>query len=62
MLNLINKICLPVALLGAINYGLIGLFNFDLLSYLDGRTLVQIAQIVVGVAGAVVFAGLITNK
>ena len=62
MLNLINKICLPVALLGAINYGLIGLFGFDLLSYLDGRTLVQIAQIVVGVAGAVVFAGLITNK
>ena len=51
MKELINKICMPVALFGAINYGLIGLFSLDLLGYLSDSTLVQIAYIVIGVAG-----------
>jgi uncharacterized membrane protein YuzA (DUF378 family) len=61
MLNLINKIALPITVVGAINYGLIALFSLDLLSYLNGD-LVMIVQILVGAAGAVVAAGLIANK
>ena len=62
MLNLINKICLPIAVVGAINYGLVGLFGIDLLSYLNTGGLQLAAQIIIGAAGAVVAFGLITNK
>ena len=61
MLNLINKIALPVSALGAINYGLIALLGLDLLSYLNGD-LITIVQILIGVAGVIVAAGLIANK
>jgi uncharacterized membrane protein YuzA (DUF378 family) len=61
MLNLINKICLPIAVVGAINYGLVVL-GFDLLSLLNTGALKLAAQIIIGAAGAVVAFGLITNK
>jgi len=62
LISLLNKVCLPIALFGAINYGLIGLFNLDLLSYLRDGTLVVIAQVVIGVAGAFAALGLFGRK
>ena len=61
-MELINKISLPVALFGAINYGLVGLFRLDLLDYLDGGTLQQAAMIIIGVAGVVATAGMIAKR
>ena len=62
LINLMNKVCLPIALFGAINYGLIGLGITDLLSFLHDGALVQIAQIVIGVAGAGVALGFFGKK
>lgn len=61
-MNTINKICLPIALLGAINYGLVGLFGLDLFSYLNGADFIRLVQIIIGAAGAYVAFGLIANK
>ena len=61
IMNLLNKICLPIALFGAINYGLIGVFATDLLGYLDGG-LIQIAQIIIGIAGVFVACGMVSGK
>ena len=62
MMNLINKVCLPIAIIGAINYGLVALFAFDILSILNNGSLQFVAQVIIGVAGAIVAFGLITNK
>ncbi|MCL2629720.1 MAG: DUF378 domain-containing protein [Alphaproteobacteria bacterium] len=57
MTKLINMVCLPIVIIGAVNYGLMGLFGIDLLHYLNGATLIQAAQIIIGVSGLVVAAG-----
>jgi len=62
IMNLINKISYPLALFGAINYGLIGLFQTDLLSYLPSAGLVMAAQIAIGFAGVGVAVGLLGRK
>ena len=62
MLNFVNKIALPVALFGAINYGLIGLIGLDLISYLNDGMLIRIAYIIIGVGGVMVAAGIATKK
>ncbi|MDR2268664.1 MAG: DUF378 domain-containing protein [Rickettsiales bacterium] len=51
MKNIINAICLPIVLFGAINYGLIGLFDLDILAYLGDPTLMKVAHVVIGLAG-----------
>ena len=57
MTNLLNKVCLPIVLFGAINYGLVGLFRLDLISYLGCPLLIRAAHIIIGLAGL----GLITG-
>ena len=62
MINIINKVALPIALLGAINYGLIGLFRIDMLYYLSGSALQQAALVVIGVSGALVALSLLMKR
>lgn len=52
--NLLDKISLILVIIGAINWGLIGLFNFNLIGALLGEPVNLIGRIIyilVGVAG-----------
>ncbi|MFU0823861.1 DUF378 domain-containing protein [Clostridium sp.] len=52
-LSLIDKISLLVIIIGAINWGLIGLFNFNLVKFIFGAIplLQRIIYIVIGLSG-----------
>ena len=50
----LDAICLTLVIIGAINWGLIGIFNFDLVSAIFGGSLYWISRVIyalVGVAG-----------
>ena len=48
----IESIGAILVILGAINWGLVGLFDFDLIGYLFGRLLVdRLVYILIGIAG-----------
>lgn len=52
--NIIDKIAIILVIIGAINWGLIGLFNLDLVALLFGQTvgiLSRIVYILIGAAG-----------
>jgi uncharacterized membrane protein YuzA (DUF378 family) len=51
MKNIINLVCLPLVILAAVNYGLIGVFDYDVLSLLPDATLLKIVQVLIGIAG-----------
>ena len=51
---LMNKIALAIAIIGTINWGLVGLFSFDLVAWISGgpeSILARIIYIVVALAG-----------
>ena len=51
---LINKIALAVAIIGTLNWGLVGLFSFDLVAWLSGgagSVLARIIYVAVALAG-----------
>ena len=51
---IINKIALIVAIIGALNWGLVGLFSFDLVAFICGgpaTILARIIYVLVAVAG-----------
>ena len=50
---MLNKIALALVIIGGINWGLIGLFNFDLVAFLFGQMslLSRIVYSLVGAAG-----------
>ncbi len=54
-MNIILKICLAFTIIGAINWGLVGLFDFNLVEYLfgDGSLLTRIVYVLVAVSGLV---------
>ncbi len=54
-MNTILKICLVFVIIGAINWGLVGLFDFNLVSYLFGEKslLERIIYVIVGISGLV---------
>ena len=54
-MSTLQKICLCVTIIGAINWGLIGLFNFELVATLFGTMSVatRIIYTIVGIAGIV---------
>lgn len=55
-MHIIQKIALILVIIGAINWGLVGIFNFNLVSFLfDGLSTVisRIIYIVVGVSGLI---------
>ncbi len=51
----IQKICLVLTIIGAINWGLIGLLDFNLVATLfgDGSIFEKIIYILVGIAGII---------
>jgi uncharacterized membrane protein YuzA (DUF378 family) len=51
----LQKICLLLTIIGAINWGLIGIFDFNLVATIfgDGTTLSRIIYSLVGIAGLI---------
>ncbi len=55
-MNYIEKPCLVLTIIGAINWGLVGLFNFDLVKFITGNEVNVFTRIIyclVAVAGIV---------
>ena len=55
-MNYIEKPCLVITILGAINWGLVGLFNFDLLKFItmnEVNVVNRILYCLVAIAGIV---------
>ena len=53
-INMIQKIALVFTIIGAINWGLIGLFNFNLVEAVFGDALLSaIIYMIVGIAGII---------
>ena len=53
-MNLINKIALGIAIIGTLNWGLVGLFSFDLVAWISGgagTVLARIIYVLVALAG-----------
>ena len=53
-MNLINKIALAIAIIGTLNWGLVGLFSFDLVAWIAGGAstiLARIIYVIVALAG-----------
>jgi uncharacterized membrane protein YuzA (DUF378 family) len=54
MMNIINKIALILIIVGALNWGAVGLFSFDLVAWLFGGAtsiLARIVYITIALAG-----------
>ena len=45
-MNLINKIALVIAIIGTLNWGLVGLFSFDLVAWIAGGATMLLARII----------------
>ena len=54
-MSLVQKIALVFTIIGALNWGLIGLFDFDLVAFIFGdmSTLTRIIYSIVGVSGVI---------
>ena len=54
-MEILQKICLVLTIIGAINWGLIGLFDFNLISFLFGEMsmLSRTIYSLVGIAGLI---------
>ena len=53
-MNIINKIALILSIIGSLNWGLVGLFSFDLVAWISGgpaTLLARIIYVVVALAG-----------
>ncbi len=51
----LQKVCLILTIIGAINWGLVGLFDFNLVSTLFGveNVITRIIYVLVGIAGII---------
>ena len=54
-MNTLYKTCLVLSTIGCLNWGLVGLFNFNLVEYLfgDGALITRIIYVLVMVAGLI---------
>ena len=54
-MNMLQKPCLILTIVGALNWGLVGLFDFNLVSTLFGaeNVITRIVYVLVGIAGIV---------
>ena len=50
-MNLINRLALGLVLVGALNWGLVGLFQFDLVAWLFGGQMALLSRLVYGLVG-----------
>ncbi len=55
--KLIHVITFSLAMLGALNWGLVGLFGLNLVDAVFGPALARLVYIVIGVAAGYVFVG-----
>ena len=55
IMNILHKITLTIAIIGCLNWGLVGLFDFNLVEYLfgDGTLLTRIVYVLVLISGLV---------
>ncbi len=62
-MNTLYKTCLVLSTVGCLNWGLVGLFNFNLVEYLfgDGALLTRIVYVIVMLAGLIQVALLMKN-
>ena len=61
-MNTLYKIALVIGIIGCLNWGLVGLFNFNLVEYLfgDGTLLTRIVYVLVLISGLIEI-GLLTK-
>lgn len=54
-MNTLYKIALAIGIIGCINWGLVGLFNFNLVEFLfgDGTVLTRIVYVLVLISGLI---------
>lgn len=54
-MNILYKVALAVSIIGCLNWGLVGIFDFNLVEYLfgDGTLLTRIVYILVLISGLV---------
>jgi len=52
-MNVLQKIALIVVIIGALNWGLIGLFNFNLVAFIFDNISVVISRIIYALVGVV---------
>jgi uncharacterized membrane protein YuzA (DUF378 family) len=53
-MNIFKRICLIIVIIGALNWGLVGLFNFNLVSFIFDNLSTVVSRIIfsiVGIAG-----------
>ncbi len=62
-MNTLYKIAIVLTIIGAINWGLVGIFNFNLVEYLfgDGTLLTRIVYILVLISG-IIDIGILTKE
>lgn len=63
-MHIVRKICLVLVIIGALNWGLIGLFDFNLVSFIFDSLSVVISRIIyslVGIAGIVLIVDGLLN-
>jgi len=55
IMNILHKTALAISIIGCINWGLVGIFDFNLVEYLlgDGSLITRIVYILVMVAGLI---------
>lgn len=63
-LNAINIICLVLVIVGALNWGLVGAFQFDLVAAIFGAlpAVQRLVYVLVGIAGIVLAIGAFTGR
>ena len=54
-MNILYKTCLAIAIIGCINWGLVGIFDFNLVEFLfgNGTMLTRLVYIIVAIAGII---------
>ncbi len=50
-MKVIDKIALVLIIIGAINWGLIGFFNFNLVAVIFGEMISRVIYVLVGISG-----------
>lgn len=64
ILNTLYKVCLALLIVGGLNWGLIGILNFDLVAFIfgGGSLLARIVYTLVGVAAVCAIPALFSNS
>ena len=54
-MNILYKVCLAIAVIGCVNWGLVGIFNFNLVEFLfgNGTLITRLVYILVAIAGLI---------